>query len=56
MSNRVVTKIVRTKRNTGTTERLRHGARTPEQEYKRDVEMREALKAAKKQAEKAWWT
>ena len=43
-------------RKTSTTKRLRHGARTPEQEYDRDVEMRDALKVAKKQADKTWRT
>ena len=33
---------------------LRHGATTPAQEYHRDVEMREAVKAAVEQVNSAW--
>ena len=33
---------------------LRHGATTPAQEYHRDVEMREAVKAAEEQVNSAW--
>ena len=34
--------------------KLRHGATTPAQEYHRDVEMREAVKAAEEQVNSAW--
>jgi hypothetical protein len=36
------------------TAKLRHGARTPDQEYGRDIEMRETVKAAEKEALRAW--
>jgi len=34
--------------------KLRHGATTPAQEYHRDVEMREAVKAAEERVNSAW--
>jgi len=36
------------------TSKLRHGARNGDQEYERDVEMREAVKAAEKEARRVW--